>query len=444
MDRNVIADKVWKLADELCKVSYAYDVAPKVVRLVFLKYASDNFLGAENSTEYQYYAKVQKIFAMKDIDGGPNSLYPILTMIDEYYSTRDLIRNTIPYFAEDLFGLDAKWAPKTATRDAYKRLVGILAEMDFSENDDKTVGKMLVETLTDFLYKAAGTSGKMRAANITNLALTELAQKILNVQENEVFADLAAGYGVSTRTIVKDNKTPIIHSEINRDAAAIAAMMYIMAGYRYVDIILQDSIIGSLPEKANKIFVDPPIGLKLTKTPEMRSNDSSMVFLDKIIESLADGGRAVMTIGSSMLFKSDGPNMLPRKDLVDKGYLEAVIALPPMWYGTVVSTNLLVISKKKNDHVYMMNASRNNYFPFLGKGKDVTLSQDGVAKIVDLFNDGVEPIGIAATATTDDIRKNGYDLSPHKYIEEQTVETESLETINAQLAELYDRLAKLK
>ena len=55
-------------------------------------------------------------------------------------------------------------------------------------------------------------------------------------------------------------------------------------------------------------------------------------------------------------------NAIFRKWLIDKGYLEAVIGLPPaLFYGTGIPASVIVVNKKDahlREHVLFINADR--------------------------------------------------------------------------------------
>lgn len=70
--------KISLLQEELNRVFYAKNTGFSAVRLFFLKYITDNFLGATTKEDMQHYALVQKMLAARDVEGGPNALIPVL------------------------------------------------------------------------------------------------------------------------------------------------------------------------------------------------------------------------------------------------------------------------------------------------------------------------------------------------------------------------------
>jgi DNA-binding Xre family transcriptional regulator len=81
------------------------------------------------------------------------------------------------------------------------------------------------------------------AETVTPAGIAHLSKIVLQVNKENVYADFVAGAGLSTLTIVPDKETKIITSEINAECAAVAAMLYIMAGYKDISITVENSLI---------------------------------------------------------------------------------------------------------------------------------------------------------------------------------------------------------
>ncbi len=88
---------------------------------------------------------------------------------------------------------------------------------------------------------------------------------------------------------------------------------------------------------------------------------ADFMFVQHMVASLKDDGRMAVVMPHGVLFRG-GDERNFRKWLIDKGYLEAVIGLPPaLFYGTGIPASVIVINKKdarKRDHVLFINADR--------------------------------------------------------------------------------------
>ena len=86
---------------------------------------------------------------------------------------------------------------------------------------------------------------------------------------------------------------------------------------------------------------------------------ADFMFVQHMVASLKDDGRMAVVMPHGVLFRG-GDERNFRKWLIDKGYLEAVIGLPPaLFYGTGIPASVIVINKKdarKRDHVLFINA----------------------------------------------------------------------------------------
>lgn len=88
---------------------------------------------------------------------------------------------------------------------------------------------------------------------------------------------------------------------------------------------------------------------------------ADFMFVQHMVASLKDNGRMAVIMPHGVLFRG-GNERTFRQWLVKKGYLEAVIGLPPaLFYGTGIPASVIVINKKGSktrDKVLFVNADR--------------------------------------------------------------------------------------
>lgn len=432
------------LEEELNRVYYAKNTGFSAVRLFFLKYITDNFIGAASREEMQDYATVQKMFAARNVEGGPNALMPVLDIVDKYYGLGGLLRESINEYAKELFGLDNSWNRKTATLEGFKRIMGALASIDLAEEKDSCEkGQALVgELLEGMQTRSDGNRFMGEFASKKEVGI--LASGLLQVKTGETFLDFASGTGSSTVLAVGNENCNIINADINRESLSIAAMLYIMNGYQRIN--LQNGDILSDPDtlwSADKIFVDSPIGMKLLNLRYGEKVDSTVLSIYKAVECLKENGTAVVTAPSGLLFGSSRQQNAVKQMLVDNGYLQAVIALPVNWFGTGVTINLLVLSKQKHNQVLFVNGHSAEFSKYVEKtnGRMATISQEGLDKILDIHNNAITLDGLSTFVSTDVIKDKNYDLMPAIYVKEQIQEESmTIEEIDEELAKLYAQL----
>ena len=73
---------IWDLMERLRDVVYSRNSVFSALRLIFLKYAVDNSIGASNKEDMQQCIRAQKMFAMRDVSNGIETIIPVLRYID--------------------------------------------------------------------------------------------------------------------------------------------------------------------------------------------------------------------------------------------------------------------------------------------------------------------------------------------------------------------------
>ena len=100
---------IWELTECLRTVIYSKNFAVSALRLLFLKYCIDNYVGASSKEEMQQCGRAQKMFAMRDASNGIETIIPVLQYIDKAYNLNDILasQENIDEYARELFGIDA-------------------------------------------------------------------------------------------------------------------------------------------------------------------------------------------------------------------------------------------------------------------------------------------------------------------------------------------------
>ena len=103
MDKNAIIERckkmIWDVSSTLMSVVYTKNMTYSVVRLMFLKYVTDNCFKADTSEKMMDYVRVQKMFAARDNEGGQAAVYPILQMLDEEYKLDNILTSSLNEYA---------------------------------------------------------------------------------------------------------------------------------------------------------------------------------------------------------------------------------------------------------------------------------------------------------------------------------------------------------
>lgn len=114
------------------------------------------------------------------------------------------------------------------------------------------------------------------------------------------------------------------------------------------------------------------------------------------------------------LFSSGSTGSI-RQKLVDDNYIEAIIEFPNgmMMPYTVIPTALVILRKNKiNDDIVMINSK---YF-FEKIPRAVTISDEGVQRITEIYRNREIIEGVSNTITKEIAAENGYNLCTTQYV----------------------------
>lgn len=448
MNNTEIKDIIWNLSNIIRGIVYSKNPAFSAIRLLFLKYALDNNIGVTSIADMQQCARAQKMFAMRDVDSGVDTVFTVLRYIDRAYGLDDILSHSIDEYARELFGADTAASKKGTNSDEFKRLLDVLGQYDFEEAaDDHTIGRLLVDEFVDVFYRTSDRKS-FAGMHTSKRSLNSLAKRLLNVSDTDTFCDFASGTGLSTLTIAGDADPEIINVEVNSEIAALSAMLYILYGYSRINVICADSLRMKVPGvSGNKLFVDGPIAVKLEDADAKRYKDSSLVVVDRAIHGyLRSGGRAVITVPSSVLFNSSTLALGLREELIQLGMVDAVIALPPLWNGSNIGTNLLVINKgAPRRDVLLINALDILKTSVKGNVKNNgELTEEAITKIVKAVEQREPEEGFSMVVNSNTILDNKFNLTPAAYVVNKVDEdTTTLEEIDTELETLYKSLLSM-
>ena len=135
-------------------------------------------------------------------------------------------------------------------------------------------------------------------------------------------------------------------------------------------IIEEDVLKYRLENEYDKVFCNQPFNIKLTELEYREINNtknkldidfskrfsSDWIFISKVIDSLNKNGKAAILVQNGILYKQ--PDSAIRKELIEKGYVEAAISLPGnIFYNTAIPTTLLIISNN-NKNIKFIDATK--------------------------------------------------------------------------------------
>lgn len=416
-------------------------VTPATIRLIFIKYAADNYLYAESKEDMIQYAEVHKNIAGRNVRYFIDSVMSVLQMIDYKIHAKGLLANAFPAYSDDLLG--EMYKKKTFGKESSDRILGLLSSIDLSE-DEADKGKVF-EALKEYIYDSLSVLGRRSAETKTEPSLIKLVKKILNVNETDTFMDFSCGYGLSSLEITEDGAIHLYLSDIREDCLQIAIMLSIIQGKSTLKTTFEQKDVFNYETglvSASKIFSDFPLKIRLDRTQYPSHREGTILAIYRMIDYLENGGTAIITCASGILYSVNREARELREYLLGNRLLKAVITLPPINPGVSVNINLLILSKQNNESVMFIDATNNEVLQFSNNARHFNsrLIDSGIDHITDILSENKEITGVSKLVSCKEvIEKNT--LVPTAYIDyvKQTLDISSKE-IEQKLDDLYEQL----
>lgn len=232
--------------------------------------------------------------------------------------------------------------------------------------------------------------------------------------------------------------------------------------------------------RADYIMANPPFNLSNWGAEQLKDDvrwqygmppagNANFAWLQHMIYHLAPGGRMGMVLANGSLSSQSGGEGEIRKNIVNADLVDCIIAMPTqLFYTTQIPVSLWFISKRKKKPGKTLfidarkmgvmvsrklreltDGTKEEY-----KNEDGTLKND-IKKIADTYNAYVSGTlenvkGFCAVATTEEIAKQDYILTPGRYvgIEEQQDDGEPFEEkmarLTSELSDLFVQSHKLE
>ena len=272
-----------------------------------------------------------------------------------------------------------------------------------------------------------GFAGKLYAESGTPESLSKLANRILDIKENERVADFGSGVG-DFITLVSENKENnyFYGNEINSRYCEISRIRTDLF-VKHAHVELGDMFAVAGDKKFEKIFSNYPFGMRLInlnaqtdyleslhkRIPEIkRATSADWIFNSLIIDHLTEDGKAVAIMTNGSTWNSIDQKI--REYFIRNGLVEAVIALPSnLFEYTHISTTLIVLSRN-NESVRLIDSTS---ICEQGRRQNI-ITDENIERIIRLLKEEGEE---AVTVDFKTLQQNEFVLNPSRYLE-NTVE----------------------
>ncbi|MBR1750451.1 MAG: N-6 DNA methylase, partial [Ruminococcus sp.] len=193
--------------------------------------------------------------------------------------------------------------------------------------------------------------------------------------------------------------------------------------------IINNALSYKYPCAYDKIFSNYPFAIKGSDMDVCRKElaeyfdldpvsiarcSSDWLFNSTVIRNLKETGKAVVIMTNGAAFNK--PDSILRKIFVERGYIEAVINLPPRLFTEFSIPVTMLVLSHNNSSIKMINAE-NIYSR--GERKNLTLSDDNLNTIYGSLNNGGDN---TIVVTLEDMAEHEYSLMASHYLEKPVID----------------------
>lgn len=367
-------------------------------------------------------------------------------------------------FKEVHFNDPTKFGNGKEMVDKLTNLVNIFMRPEFDFKNNKASGDDILGDAYEFLmWKFAVDSGKSKGQFYTPGEASRVLAGVLGISkisprtEGWSIYDCACGSGsllIRAADMAPISNVAIYGQELDVMTAGLAKMNLVLHNRATGDIrqgntfsepkFFEPNTNDQILRTFDFAVVNPPFSVKAwtngfkpygrfdgyeTMPPEKNGDYAWMLH---ILKSLKSTGRAAVILPLGVLFRGNAEGLI-RKEIVDRGYIEGIIALPGnIFYGTGIPACVLVISKQDADKrtgIFMIDASRD----FIKDGNKNRLRERDIYKIVTTYNTRTEEPYYSRFVPNSEIKgaKNDYNLNIPRYIDSGV--KEDVQNIDAHL-----------
>ena len=159
-------------------------------------------------------------------------------------------------------------------------------------------------------------------------------------------------------------------------------------------------------------------GIPKIKPKEKDKMEIYQLFLQHIIYSLKEDGKAAIVVPTGFISAASGIDKKIRQYLVEHKFLAGVISMPSNIFATTgTNVSILYIDKSSKDTVVLIDASNLGTKIKDGKNQKTILSQEEERKIIDTINNQIAEDEFSAVVDFNEIIAKQYSFSAGQYFD---------------------------
>jgi type I restriction enzyme M protein len=449
LKKSDLYSSLWKSADELRGGMDASQYKDYVLTLLFVKYVSDKAKGDRDSLiEVPAGGSFDDLIALKGKADIGDQINVAIRKLADANELQGVINNAD-------FNDTAKLGEGKSMQDRLSNLVGIFQDLDFSGS--RAEGDDLLGDAYEYLMRHFATeSGKSKGQFYTPAEVSRVMAQLLQIRadtpKSTTVYDPTCGSG-SLLIKVADaapNGLSVYGQENDVATWALARMNMILHGNPSAEIQQGNTMAdpkfrsGTGLQTFDYLVANPPFSVKTWKNglenefgrfdgyPQPPAKNGDFAFLLHMVKSLKSAGRGAVILPHGVLFRGNTEATI-RKELVNRGYIKAVIGLPAnLFYGTGIPACIVLLDKKdaqSRTGILMVDASKG----FEKDGPKNRLRPRDMHKIVDAFAKSSDIPGYSRMVPIAEISdpKNDFNLNIPRYIDAS--EPEDIQDLRAHL-----------
>lgn len=428
--------------------------------------------------------------ALMDIGGSTAKLHPkqFISYLFNHQNDEkfhDLFDKTLVAISNDnmdIFSVQAGGASKIKLFDALSPYV---IEEEKRDAFCKTmIGKLVNDSFTgvfeqkydffadifEYLIKDYNKDSGKYAEYYTPHSIATILARILVPQavQNVTVYDPAVGTGTLVLALaheIGENNCTVYTQDISQKANEFMRLNLILNGlvHSLPNVVHDDTLVSPRHLNARKdniatfdyIASNPPFNMDFSETRDTLAGEAyqkrffagvpnipnkkldSMavyqMFLQHIIASLNDKGKAAVVVPTGFLTAGSGIPLKIRQHLVDHHWLRGVVSMPSnIFANTGTNVSVLFIDKQHTGYVILMDASKLGSKVKVDDNQRTVLSDAEIERIIDTFNAGQPVEDFCVTVSDEQIKEKKYSFSAGQYFE---VKIEYVNLIPAEFAE---------
>lgn len=398
----------------------------------------------------------------------------------EIFSVHTSGKTEIRLFEEKLIQDSVK--DKSKHDDIAKQIINKIANSKFNFQVLFSAGFDFFSTLFEYMIKDYNKDGGGTYAEYyTPHSIAKIMAEIVvgdSNPSNVTAYDPAAGSGTLLMNIaykIGPDKCTIFSQDINQKSSNLLRLNLILNNLSHsIDHIVQGNTITEpepkhISKKFDYVVSNPPFNIDFSAdhekilvlpnfndrffagVPNIPNKDKRkmaifLLFIQHIMFSLSDTGRAAVVVPTGFLTAKNGIEKKIKEKLIEKKWLKGVVSMPSNIFATTgTNVSVIFIDKTNTDKVILVDASKLGTKVKEGKNQKTLLSPEEEQKIVDAFKSNLPIEDFSVVVSHEQIKEKKYSFNAGQYfdikIEYSEITTQEfrqkLQEINLNLNKLY-------